>query len=185
MGEEYAETRPFPFFCSFADPELIEAVRRGRREEFAALDFRWGEDIPDPQALETFESARLSWQWPEESFHAQLRRLFGDMLKARRAWPLLRDREHTSARLIHSASSASRIDHQAILVVGRGTEDRLIALANLSPDRQPLPDFALEGRTLLWSTEEGSYGGRRDTALPLANLHPYELVLFGCEEWLQ
>ena len=30
MGEEYGETRPFPFFCSFSDPGLVEAVRRGR-----------------------------------------------------------------------------------------------------------------------------------------------------------
>ena len=42
MGEEYGETRPFPFFSSFSDPQLIEAVRRGRREEFAALEFECG-----------------------------------------------------------------------------------------------------------------------------------------------
>ena len=49
MGEEYGEQRPFPFFCSFDDPVVVEAVRRGRRQEFAALEFRWGSDIPDPQ----------------------------------------------------------------------------------------------------------------------------------------
>ena len=49
MGEEYGEQRPFPFFCSFGDPAVIEAVRRGRREEFAALAFQWGVEIPDPQ----------------------------------------------------------------------------------------------------------------------------------------
>jgi maltooligosyltrehalose trehalohydrolase len=62
MGEEYGEKRPFPFFCSFGDPALIEAVRRGRREEFAALAFRWGVEIPDPQAEATFRSAILSWE---------------------------------------------------------------------------------------------------------------------------
>ena len=35
MGEEYGEMAPFPFFVDHGDPELLEATRRGRREEFA------------------------------------------------------------------------------------------------------------------------------------------------------
>ena len=35
MGEEYGETAPFLFFEDFGDAHLIEAVRRGRKEEFA------------------------------------------------------------------------------------------------------------------------------------------------------
>ena len=57
MGEEYGETAPFPYFVSHSDPSLIEAVRRGRSEEFAA--FGWEGDPPDPQAVETFHSAKL------------------------------------------------------------------------------------------------------------------------------
>jgi malto-oligosyltrehalose trehalohydrolase len=34
MGEEWAAAQPFPFFCDF-EAELGEAVRKGRREEFA------------------------------------------------------------------------------------------------------------------------------------------------------
>jgi maltooligosyltrehalose trehalohydrolase len=184
MGEEYAETRPFPFFCSFGDPELIEAVRRGRREEFAALDFEWGEDIPDPQAPETFESARLSWQWPEGSFHAQLRRLYVDLLEARRTWPPLRDRRHTRARLIDVAPGASAGARPALLVVERGAGDALIGLANLSADKHRLPDLPVGDRPLLLSTEAVSYGGPRNTALPLDALYPHELLWFGSKEWL-
>jgi maltooligosyltrehalose trehalohydrolase len=66
MGEEYGEPAPFPYFVSHSDPALIDAVRRGRREEFAS--FGWGGDPPDPQAEETFQSAKLN---------AELRRLPG------------------------------------------------------------------------------------------------------------
>src|SRR4029079_6154968 len=34
MGGEWASGRPFPFFCDFGPP-LDEAVREGRRREFA------------------------------------------------------------------------------------------------------------------------------------------------------
>lgn len=57
MGEEYGETAPFPYFISHSDRDLVEAVRKGRQEEFAS--FRWQGEPPDPQSLETFQSARL------------------------------------------------------------------------------------------------------------------------------
>lgn len=58
MGEEYGETAPFPYFVSHSDPDLVAAVRRGRREEFAS--FGWEGSPPDPQAAETFTSAKLN-----------------------------------------------------------------------------------------------------------------------------
>ena len=73
MGEEYGEENPFPFFCSFGDPALVEAVREGRKKEFDA--FTWQGEVPDPQGEETFASARLSWSWPEGTPRAGLRRL--------------------------------------------------------------------------------------------------------------
>ena len=40
MGQEYGETAPFLFFTSFEDPGLVEAVRKGRSQEFAATTLR-------------------------------------------------------------------------------------------------------------------------------------------------
>src|SRR5262249_35052659 len=61
MGQEYGETNPFPYFCSFRTPELIEAVRRGRKAEFAS--FGWNGEVPDPLAAATRDQAVLSWSW--------------------------------------------------------------------------------------------------------------------------
>ncbi|WP_226573062.1 malto-oligosyltrehalose trehalohydrolase [Acuticoccus sediminis] len=64
MGEEWGETNPFCFFCDF-DGELAAAVRKGRRNEFskfdAFIDPDSREDIPDPNALSTFEASRVDW----------------------------------------------------------------------------------------------------------------------------
>jgi maltooligosyltrehalose trehalohydrolase len=57
MGEEYGETNPFPYFVSHSDPDLVQAVRNGRKEEFKS--FAWDGTPPDPQDLSTFESAVL------------------------------------------------------------------------------------------------------------------------------
>lgn len=64
MGEEYGETRPFSFFCDF-DGALADAVRKGRRNEFAKFDAFVDPDtregIPDPNAPTTFTASKLDW----------------------------------------------------------------------------------------------------------------------------
>jgi malto-oligosyltrehalose trehalohydrolase len=65
MGEEWDAPQPFPFFCDFAG-DLADAVREGRRREFARFpefqDPAARSRIPDPLADATFASAVLDWQ---------------------------------------------------------------------------------------------------------------------------
>jgi maltooligosyltrehalose trehalohydrolase len=61
MGDEWGASEPFLFFTDFHD-ELADAVREGRRGEFkdfaAFKDPAKREQIPDPNALKTFEASR-------------------------------------------------------------------------------------------------------------------------------
>ncbi len=57
MGEEYAEESPFLYFMSFIDTGLVNAVRKGRKEEFAA--FKWTGEPQDPFSEKTFFSSKL------------------------------------------------------------------------------------------------------------------------------
>src|SRR6185503_2081252 len=70
MGEEYGETAPFLYFISHSDPDLIEAVRQGRRAEFAAFD--WRGEVPDPQDEATFLSAKLRHELRESGQNKML-----------------------------------------------------------------------------------------------------------------
>lgn len=58
MGEEYGAIQPFLYFTSHLTPELADAVRSGRRQEFARFsafsDPAQRERIPDPNAERTF-----------------------------------------------------------------------------------------------------------------------------------
>ena len=91
MGEEYAEPAPFPYVVSHTDPDLVEAVRRGRRAEFA--DFAWQGEVPDPAAEATFGSAVLSWHLRDEADgeHGATLALHRDLLALRRLWPPIAD----------------------------------------------------------------------------------------------
>jgi len=179
MGEEYGETGPFPFFCSFSDAALTESVRRGRREEFAALHFEWAAEVPDPHSPATFAAAKLAWTWPEGSFHARLRQLYQDLLVARRTWPALRDRRSTTARVVNSPGLEDRDGQSAVLVLDRGGESGLVALANLTPKAVPFPALDLGGRPVVLTTEDVRYGGSRPAGQLSGQLLPYELLVFG------
>ena len=174
MGEEYGEENPFPFFCSFCDPQLVQAVREGRKREFDA--FAWQGEVPDPHGEDTFESARLSWSWPEGTPRAGLRRLYRDLLAARREWPALRDFQRRSARLLDDDQAGS------LLELVRGAESSggaIRAVFNLGDRPCRLPGGTPAESSTLFSSEAARYGGRRREAGPVAELLPYECVVFG------
>ncbi|HTB00670.1 MAG TPA: malto-oligosyltrehalose trehalohydrolase [Bradyrhizobium sp.] len=60
MGEEWGSRAPFPFFCDFAG-DLANAVRAGRRREYAWAYAKYGDEVPDPLAPATFRAAVLDW----------------------------------------------------------------------------------------------------------------------------
>jgi malto-oligosyltrehalose trehalohydrolase len=72
MGEEWAASRPFLFFCDFA-PQLAEAVRQGRRREFAQFaefsEAAAQDRIPDATAETSFLASRLDWSERDAQLH--------------------------------------------------------------------------------------------------------------------
>ncbi|MGQ9571881.1 MAG: malto-oligosyltrehalose trehalohydrolase [Dehalococcoidia bacterium] len=87
MGEEYGETAPFQYFVSHSDANLVEAVRRGRREEFKAFD--WEGKVPDPQDEGTFRRSKLNRSLGEEGHHRVLLGFYQELLRLRKALPAL------------------------------------------------------------------------------------------------
>jgi maltooligosyltrehalose trehalohydrolase len=83
MGEEYGETAPFLYFISHLDPDLVAAVQRGRRHEFAS--FRSQGEPPDPQAETTFLQARLDHTRRHTGHHLVLYDFYKALIQLRKA----------------------------------------------------------------------------------------------------
>jgi maltooligosyltrehalose trehalohydrolase len=88
MGEEYGETAPFQYFVHHSDPELVEAVRDGRKKEFAAIGK--AERQIDPQDEATFLRSRLNWSSRNTGSGQRLLSLYTDLLQLRREEPAMR-----------------------------------------------------------------------------------------------
>ena len=89
MGEEYGETRPFPFFVDHGDEDLREAVRVGRRREFERSD--WPDDVADPTDPATFQRAVLDTSAADKEPGRAVVAAYTRLLTLRRTMPVLHD----------------------------------------------------------------------------------------------
>jgi malto-oligosyltrehalose trehalohydrolase len=83
MGEEWGETRPFPFFCDFKG-DLANAVREGRKREFPHEPHEGAGALPDPISELTYESAVLDRNVLTRPAHHKRRDLVRRLLQTRR-----------------------------------------------------------------------------------------------------
>ena len=84
MGEEWGSKTPFPFFCDFQG-DLAEAVRQGRRREFAGAYAKYGDEIPDPLDASTVRSAVLDWSSRDDAPGRHRLALVRELLSIRRS----------------------------------------------------------------------------------------------------
>ncbi|HUC09121.1 MAG TPA: malto-oligosyltrehalose trehalohydrolase [Stellaceae bacterium] len=150
MGEEWASHRPFAFFCDFG-AELADAVREGRRREFAHSpgfrDAAARARIPDPTAETTFAMSRLDWDEPARAGHAPWLARYQALIELRR--------REIVPRLAGTPglAGAYRVAGPRALTVEwhLGDNSRLMLAANFSERPMPMPDLA-DGWRLLYSS---------------------------------
>jgi maltooligosyltrehalose trehalohydrolase len=134
MGDEWGAREPFPFFCDFKG-ELADAVRKGRRREFAEAYAAYGEEIPDPLSVDTWSSAALDWDARSKPAHSS-------RLALVRA--LLATRQKLIAPLIPTMVTAGnvRFDAGVLSADWIAGEKRLRLLANLADASAAKPALA-------------------------------------------
>ena len=150
MGEEYGERNPFLYFVSHGDAELATAVREGRHREFAS--FGWGDDVPDPQAEETFRRSRLGREASATAEGGALRTMYRALLELRRTERALRPGDAVVS--VHHDESMGTIALE--LAAGGRT---LLALFNLSNTMRVMPLDTTTAWTLVMDTDDGRFGG--------------------------
>ena len=147
MGEEYGEPAPFQYFISHSDAQLIEAVRTGRRQEFAA--FSWQGEPPDPQDEATFVRAKLNHQLKREGKFRTLLRFYQELMRLRKDLPPL-------ANLQKEACEVLGFENQRVLLLHRRCGDEAVATIlnfNTMPVALSLPMPAGRWRKALDSSE--------------------------------
>ncbi|MDC5696588.1 malto-oligosyltrehalose trehalohydrolase [Intrasporangium calvum] len=86
MGEEWRASTPFQFFTSFDDQWLADAVRQGRRQEFASHGWA-ADDVPDPQDPATRGASVLNWPECNTPGHTAMLDFYRELIGTRRREP--------------------------------------------------------------------------------------------------
>jgi len=128
MGEEWSEPHPFLYFVSHTDKQLAEAVREGRKKEFAA--FHISGEAPDPTAEETFQQSKLQWDLLHQQPHETMLQYYKALIALRKQQPALR-------HLNRQQLSVDTNEEQKILLLHRWYQDQhIISLMNFSKTQQ-------------------------------------------------
>jgi maltooligosyltrehalose trehalohydrolase len=151
QGEEWAASSPFQYFTDHDDPELADAVRKGRRGEFAA--FGWDPDqVPDPQDPRTFERSKLAWDERAREPHSDVERWYRELIAFRRDHGALLD-----GRL--DAVKVATDERARTLVMQRGD---VVVCCNMAEEARTLDLGSGDRPTLRLASRDGCAleGGR-------------------------
>jgi maltooligosyltrehalose trehalohydrolase len=140
MGEEYGARTPWQFFSDH-EGELGDAVRQGRRAEFASHGWD-SDDVPDPQSPQTFADSTLDWSELEQDRAQSLLAWHRDLIGLRRTRPDLSDGRRDRVDVTY--------DEQARWVVVR--RGAVAVVCNLATERQAVPLPGTPRDVLLSST---------------------------------
>ena len=166
MGEEWGATEPFCFFADFQG-ELADAVRNGRRNEFARFadfaDPAARARIPDPTSPDTYARSKLDWAKRAEPLHREWAERTRRLLALRRAEIVPRLAGATGAHAAHEDADSSLLVVRWTLA--RGAVLQLVARLAASPAG---PVEAETTGRCLWSTHPDIAAGR-----PLRGLPPW------------
>jgi len=177
MGEEYGETNPFQFFTSHSDKELIEAVRKGRKAEFAA--FHSGEETPDPQSDDTFLHSKLDWKKIDQEPHHKLLQYYKTLIALRK--------EHKSLSVLNRENvKAIVFADQNCLMLERWHEDeRLLCVMNFSNQKQVLKLESAYNYQNIFNSASNLWGGVSEEDFSSAHeqiaILPESILIFLCE----
>ncbi|HEY1961313.1 MAG TPA: malto-oligosyltrehalose trehalohydrolase [Rhizomicrobium sp.] len=155
MGEEVGACERFLYFTDYSDPKLAQAVRDGRRQEFAKFpefaDQKKRAQIPDPNAPETFDQCRL--RFADNSWRTLYSRLL--RLRRERLFSRLKGIVSEGAEAIgpKAARATWRFGDGARLVIACNLGDESITtqLPEATPIWGETPDGTLPpATTLVW-----------------------------------
>jgi maltooligosyltrehalose trehalohydrolase len=155
QGEEWGASTPFLYFSGHPDAELGRAVSEGRKREFSS--FGWNPDeIPDPQATETFLRSKLDWSELASEPHADLLRWHRDLIRLRRQSPELTDGclDRVDVKFDESARW---------LTMSRGS---IVLLINCAQWPQSLPVTNPESHRLLLASHSDIRAGQGEFKMP-------------------
>lgn len=159
MGEEYSEDHPFLYFASHTGQQLAEAVRKGRKEEFAA--FHAEGQAPDPMAEETFLQSKLQWNLIEKDKHKIMLDYYKELIHLRKTNSVLKQLNRKKLEVECNA------DQKTLSVKRWNENEAIICLMNFS-NKQKNISVSLQQWKKIFNSADPKWNGPPSPQEPLS-----------------
>jgi maltooligosyltrehalose trehalohydrolase len=154
MGEEWGEDRPFQYFVSHGDADLVKAVQEGRSREFEA--FQWKGEVPDPQSEATFNNSKVNWGFDKDDKKSTLYKFYKQLIALRKegAFAAFKGKE---------IRSENRESKKVLVFSAAENKRETLAVFNFGTEEQ---SFGLPGKGKVWkktiASSDVQWGGPQD-----------------------
>jgi maltooligosyltrehalose trehalohydrolase len=168
MGEEWGGFSPFLYFVSHTDKDLIDAVRKGRKEEFK--DFQLEGETPDPQSEETFLASKVSWAEAGREPHLTMLEYYKALIDFRKKYRDLLTRQ--TGRFEVSCNDSEKV----ITLSYKKREALLLCILNFSSSIQRLTGYTGEDTLYsLFNSSDPRWRGKHPLTVEQADSKPIVL----------
>jgi maltooligosyltrehalose trehalohydrolase len=150
MGEEYGEKNPFQYFISHTDKELVDLVRKGRKEEFSY--FQWKGEVPDPFSEKTFRQCMLSWAVETAPDAQTLFSFYQHLIEFRKTRPAMNGRTRDSLNVLTS-------EDKVICFERKYKEDHLLFILNFNKHKTSFISPATKTFKNIFDSSTVKWGG--------------------------
>lgn len=143
MGEEFGEDAPFLYFVSFHDAQLIEAVREGRKREFAS--FEWPGEPDDPFNRNSFLKSKLQWNKLGEEKRGALLDFYKRLIQIRNDNPAVRLTDKETLKITFNEkdkilSMVREYEQVGIFIIVNFNKETAIVLSEIEGDWHKILD---------------------------------------------
>lgn len=150
MGEEYGERNPFQYFISHTDKKLVEAVRKGRKQEFSY--FKWQGEVPDPQSEKTFEQCMLSWSLETSTDAKRLFDFYTHLIALRKNRRAFKGATRDTLQVLYAQD-------RIICYERRHSDDYVMAVLNFNQQSKSFTLPVKQKLKVIFNSASGKWGG--------------------------
>lgn len=158
MGEEWGASTPFQYFVDHSDQELLEAIDKGRKEEFE--QFQREDATIVAHADTTFLDSKLKWEEIAQQSHNTMLAYYKELIRLRKTHQALKHYDRSFVEVLCEES-------KGVIIMERSyKEQHIYCIYNFSSDPHEIKlDRDVFPLHVLLSSSDKKWGSRQDSYL--------------------
>lgn len=168
MGEEWGASTPFTYFVDHSDPALVQAIAKGRKEEFSHFN-QTGEPLPAHDRA-TFLKSKLNWEEITHTSHDALLKYYQRLIYLRKNLLPLKNYDRSATEVLCN-------EEKEVIILERANKEQVVlCVFNFSKQSHEITlQENLYPLNILLSSANEEWGGNKNEPYQTTLHKPFEI----------